>query len=71
MGSSVFNQFGKRPQNNPMQMMRQFMDFKNNFNGDPKAKVQELLNSGQMTQDQYNQLSGMANQFKSMMTMFK
>ena len=54
--------------NNPMmQMMNSFNQFKSAFQGDPKQKVQELLNSGQMSQQQYNQLQTMAKQFMNMM----
>lgn len=60
------------PRNNPMlnmmNMLQQFNQFRSNFSGDPRQKVQELLNSGRMTQDQYNQLSSMAENF---MRMFK
>lgn len=52
--------------NNPMlNMIQQFQQFKANFQGDPKQKVQELLNSGQMSQQQFNQLSQLAQQFQS------
>lgn len=37
------------------------------FQGDPRAEVQKLLNSGQMTQQQFNQLSQMANQVMNLM----
>lgn len=57
------NNFG--PFGNMMNMMQQFNQFRQNFQGDPKQKVEELLNSGQMTQDQFNQLSQMAQQFKN------
>ena len=49
--------------NNPMNMMQQFMQFKNNFQGDPQQAVMNLLNSGRMSQSQLNQLQGMARQF--------
>lgn len=52
---------------NFMQMMQQFNAFRNNFNGDPQAEVQRLLNSGKMTQEQYNQLSQAAQMFQNMM----
>ena len=51
--------------NNPFGMMQQFQAFVNNFQKmqkDPRQAVQELLNSGQMTQAQYNNLSQMASQ---------
>ena len=46
-------------------MMKQFQTFVTNFekmHKDPQQAVQELLNSGQMSQQQYNQLSQMASQ---------
>lgn len=46
-------------------MMKQFENFKAQFSGDPKQQVQNLLNSGQMTQSQFNQLSQMATQFQN------
>jgi len=58
------NMFGG-PFGNMMNMMRQFNQFRSTFQGDPKQKVQELLNSGQMSQEQFNQLSNMAQQFRS------
>ena len=48
-------------------MMSQFQQFKQNFQGDPKQQVQQLLDSGQMTQQQFNQLSQAATQFQQMM----
>lgn len=54
---------GPAPPNPMMQMASAFADFRQKFTGDPRQTVQSLLNSGQMTQAQYNQLSGMAQQF--------
>ncbi len=55
-------------QNNRMsQFMSEFERFKRSFSGDPRAEVQRLLNSGQMTQEQYNKLAEMAKQLSSMM----
>ena len=47
--------------------MSQFQQFRQSFQGDPKTQVQQLLNSGQMTQEQFNQLSQAATQFQKMM----
>ena len=49
--------------NNPA-LQKKFNDFAQNFQGntDPKQIVQNLLNSGQMTQSQFNQFSNIANQ---------
>lgn len=35
-------------------IVQQFMQFKQSFKGDPKQQVQQMLNSGKITQDQYN-----------------
>lgn len=57
--------------NNPMAMMNEFSQrlnqFKSTFNGDPKQKIQEMLNSGQLSQDQFNQYQTMAKQIMQFM----
>lgn len=57
--------------NNPMAVMNEFIQrlnqFKNTFKGDPKQKIQEMLNSGQLSQDQFNQLQAMAKQIMPFM----
>lgn len=53
--------------NNPMQMIQQFNQFKNSFTGDPKQAVMNLLQNGQMNQQQLNQLQAMAKQLQSLM----
>lgn len=58
MPNNLFNQFG-----NNNNMMKQFEEFKKNFQGDPQAIVQQMLNSGRITQDQLNQLHAMAQQY--------
>lgn len=58
-------------QQNPMQMIQAFNQFRNNFQGDPRAEVQKLLASGQMNQQQLNQLQGMASQFQQMLNGMK
>lgn len=45
------------------QMMQQFQQFRANFQGDPKAEVEKLLQSGAMSQQELNQLQSMAKQF--------
>lgn len=53
------------PQNPYQNMMRQFEDFRKNFTGDPQAKIQQMLNSGQISQQQYNMAVQKANMIKS------
>lgn len=64
MFNPFFNPFGMPFGNN---VMNQFNQFRSTFQGDPQQKVQELLNSGQMTQAQYQQLSQMAQVFQQLM----
>ena len=64
LGGPAIPQNGGNPFGNMVAMLSQFQQFKQSFQGDPKAKVQELLNSGQMTQDQFNQLSQQAKMFQ-------
>lgn len=52
---------------NPIQMMQQFNQFKNSFRGDPKKEVEKLLQSGQISQQQLNQVQHVANQFLQFM----
>ena len=59
------NQFGNM--NNFMNLISRFNSFKQNFQGDPKQQVQNMLNSGQMTQQQFNQLAQMATQFQNIL----
>ena len=71
MPNPLFNQMGGNQMSGPMgqfqQMMNAFQQFKANFKGDPQQEVQRLLNSGQMSQQQYNQLTQMAQQMSRMM----
>ena len=55
------------PFGNFMNMIKNFNQFKSQFKGDPQQQVQQLIDSGKMSQEQFNQLSNMAKQFQSMM----
>lgn len=54
----------------PFSMIQQFIQFANGFKGNPQEEVQKLLNSGQMTQEQYNALQGQATQFQQLLGRF-
>ena len=72
MANSIMNRFAQ-PQrntlpsrsNNPMQMMQQFQQFRNTFNGNPQQMVQQMLRNGQITEAQLQQATQMAKQFQS------
>ena len=71
MANQLFNMLGNtnlpNPFNNMQDMMQRLNQFRQSFQGDPKEQVQQLLNSGKMTQNQYNQLSQMATQIQNML----
>ena len=67
--NELFQEFGNRT---PMpggigNLIQQFQQFRASFQGNPQQQVQQLLNSGKMTQEQFNQLAGLANQFRRLL----
>ena len=68
MSNPLFNLLNNQmPMGNMARMINQFNQFRNNFKGDPKQVVQQMLNSGQISQEQFNQVSQMATQFQKML----
>lgn len=72
MGSQLFSMLGQKsnlptPFSNMQEMISKLNQFRQSFKGDPKEQVQQLLNSGKMSQNQYNQLSQMATQIQNML----
>lgn len=53
-------------QSNNGNMLQRFQQFRQNFHGNPQQQVQQLLNSGKVSQQQYNQAVQMAQQFQRM-----
>ena len=66
MSNPLFQMMGNQP-NGMQQMMQRFQQFQQAFRGDPKQQVQQLLNSGKVSQQQYDQAVRMAQQFQRMM----
>ena len=61
MANPLFNMMGN--QTNPMtDIIRQAKDFKKQFTGNPRQEVERLLQTGRMSQQQFNQFSQMAQQ---------
>lgn len=63
MPNPLFNELGGGMHQLPggmQNMLNAFQQFKATFSGNPQQQVQQLLNSGRMSQQQYNQLSQMA-----------
>lgn len=60
--NSLFNTLGGF--GNMATFLQQFNKFKQAYQGDPKAQVESMLNSGQITQEQFNQIANMATQIQ-------
>lgn len=66
MSNPLFNMMGQQmPQMGGL--MQRFQQFQKMFQGDPRQQVQQLLNSGKVSQQQYNQAVQMANQLQKML----
>ena len=64
-GNQSGNAFG--PFGGMMNFMNQFNQFRQGIQGNPQQMVQNMLQNGQMSQEQFNQLSGMAQQIMPFM----
>lgn len=73
MGNPIYNAFRNQPSSMPSpfgnitNMIKQFNQFRSGFQGDPQSMVQQLINSGKMSQEQFEQLSNVAKQFQGML----
>ena len=66
MANNLYNQFGR--QNSPLeQLAQQAREFQKQFNGSPRQEVERLLQTGQMSQSQFNQYSQIAQQVAQFM----
>lgn len=65
MSNPLFGMLTGQMQMNPM--LQKFNQFRQMFKGDPQQQVQQMLNSGKISQAQYNQAVQMANQMAQMM----
>ena len=64
MQSPLFNALGGNQMNG---LLQRFQQFQRMFQGDPKQQVQQLLNSGKISQTQYNQAVQQAQQLARML----
>ena len=62
MNNPLFNMLG-----NNNQLIQQFNQIRSTYKGDARQQVQNMLNSGQITQQQYNNAVNMANQLKNIL----
>ena len=64
MNNSLFNEFNSTPINNITSVLNNFNQFRSMFTGNPEAQVKQLLQSGRMSQSQFNQIAQLANQLR-------
>lgn len=69
MSNSLFQQLGGNRMGGQMgrfqKMVQDFRQFQASFQGDPKAEVMKLVQSGKISQQQLDQLQMMAQQFQT------
>ena len=66
MSNPLYQQIGNTQMGNG-NILQRFQQFRQMFQGDPRTQVQQLLNSGRVSQEQYNQAVQMAQQMQRMM----
>jgi hypothetical protein len=54
-----------QPQQNNS-LLQRFQQFRQQFQGDPRQQIQQMMNSGKINQNQYNQAVQMAQRFQQM-----
>ena len=68
MANPLFNALGggnmPNPLNNMKNMVQQFNQFRQSFKGNPREVVMNMVNSGQISQEQLNTAQQAAQQFK-------
>ena len=64
---SIYNDFKPNQTNNMSNFISQFNQFRSAFTGNPEQRVKQLLQTGQMTQEQFNELAETANQLRSLL----
>ena len=64
--NSLFNDFRPQQNNSMNNFLNQFNQFKSTFTGNPEQQVKQLLSSGRMSQEQFNQFAQTANQLQKL-----
>lgn len=64
MANSLYNSIGNRPAANISDFLTNFNNFRSTFNANPQTQVQQLIQSGRMTQAQFQQYAQIANQLR-------
>ena len=67
MSNPIFDALSGGSMGNMGQLLQQFQQFRSTFSGDAKQQVQQMLNSGAVSQQEYNQAVQMANAMSKML----
>lgn len=65
MANQLYNEMNAGNQQN--NFLQRFNQFRQNFSGNPQQQIQRMLNSGQISQEQYNRA---VQQAQNIMRMF-
>lgn len=60
----LYQQMNNQPNSN---IVQRFQQFKQSFSGNPQQIVQQMLDSGKISQERYNQAVQMANQLQNIL----
>ena len=63
MSNQIYQQYGGSM---PSNFMQRFQQFQKTFNGNPQQMIQQMLNSGRITQEQFNNAVKQANEMAKM-----
>lgn len=67
MANPFYNAMGNNNQNGMQGIVQRFNEFRRGFKGNAQQQVQDMLNSGRISQQQLNQAAQMANQLQRML----
>lgn len=67
MANPLYNTLNNNRNNQFSQIIEQAKQMQKTFTGNPKAGVERLMQSGQMSQEQFNQFARIANQVMQFM----
>lgn len=68
MNNPLYKQIQQQNQNPINGFMQRFNQFRQSFSGNPQEQIQNLMNSGKVSQEQYNNAYQMAQQMMRMIS---
>lgn len=68
MNNPLYKQIQQQTQNPMNGFMQRFQQFRQTFSGNPQEQIQNLMNSGKVSQQDYNNAYQMAQQMMRMIS---